>query len=248
MNMSDRFADRVAVITGGASGIGLAVAKQIAAEGGLVALWDLNADKLETTQGQSGAAYAHVVDVTDASGVDEALAATVEKLGPVDILVTSAGVIGPFRPVSDLSYEDWRRISAVNLDATFLCCKAVVPAMRDRGYGRIATISSIAGKEGVPGGAAYGASKAGVISLTKTLGKELAPFGVTVNTVTPGPTETPMVNDVPAEAVDMMKRMVPMGRIAAAQEIADVICFMVSESCSFTTGAVFDASGGRANY
>ena len=123
---------------------------------------------------------------------------------------------------SDLAYEDWRRVNAVNLDGTFLCCRAVVPAMRDPGYGRIATVASIAGKE-------------------------LAPSGVTVNTVTPGPTETPMVNDVPAEAIEVMKRMVPMGRIAAAQEIADVICFMVSESCSFTTGAVFDASGGRAD-
>jgi NAD(P)-dependent dehydrogenase (short-subunit alcohol dehydrogenase family) len=151
MNMSDRFADRVAVITGGASGIGLAVAKQIAAEGGRVALWDLDAGKLQAGQSRSGASYAHVVDVTDPSSVEEAIAATVENLGPVDILVTSAGIIGPFRPVSDLSYEDWSRISAVNLDGTFLCCKAVVPAMRDRGYGRIATVASIAGKEGVPG-------------------------------------------------------------------------------------------------
>ena len=246
--MSDRFTDRVAVITGGASGIGLAVATQIASEGGRVALWDLNAGKLKTAQSQSGASFVHVVDVTDASSVDAAHAATVETLGPVDILVTSAGVIGPFQPVSDLSYEIWRSVCAVNLDGTFLSCKAVVPAMRDRGYGRIATVASIAGKEGVPGGAAYGASKAGVISLTKTLGKELAPFGVTVNTITPGPTETPMVNDVPPAAVENMKRMVPMGRIAAAQEMAELICFMVSESCSFTTGAVFDASGGRANY
>jgi NAD(P)-dependent dehydrogenase (short-subunit alcohol dehydrogenase family) len=248
MNMSDRFTDRVAVVTGGASGIGLAVARQIAAEGGVVALWDLDSDRLETARKESGAAYAHVVDVSDASGVDAAHAATVAELGPVDILVTSAGVIGPFQPIGDLSFETWRRIGAVNLDGTFLCCKAVVPAMRDRGYGRIATVASIAGKEGVPGGAAYGASKAGVISLTKTLGKELAPAGVIVNTITPGPTETAMVNDVPADAIEMMKRMVPLGRIAAAQEIADVICFMVSESCSFTTGAVFDASGGRANY
>lgn len=246
--MTDRFTGRVAVITGGASGIGLAVAQQIAAEGGVVALWDLDAGRLETAQGQSGAAYVHAVDVTDASGVGEAHAATVEALGPVDVLVTSAGIIGPMRPVGALSYEDWRRINAVNLDGTFLCCTAVVPAMRDRGYGRIATVASIAGKEGVPGGAAYGASKAGVISLTKTLGKELAPSGVTVNTITPGPTETSMVNDVPPDAIEKMKRMVPMGRIAAAREIADIICFMVSESCSFTTGAVFDASGGRANY
>jgi NAD(P)-dependent dehydrogenase (short-subunit alcohol dehydrogenase family) len=246
--MSDRFGGRVAVVTGGASGIGLAVAQQIAAGGGVVALWDLDAGRLEAARKESGAAYTHVVDVSDASGVDEAHAATVAQLGPVDILVTSAGVIGPFRPVGDLSFEDWRRIGAVNLDGTFLCCKAVVPGMRDRGYGRIATVASIAGKEGVPGGAAYGASKAGVISLTKTLGKELAPSGVVVNTITPGPTETAMVNDVPADAIEMMKRMVPMGRIAAAREIADVICFMVSDSCSFTTGAVFDASGGRANY
>lgn len=246
--MSDRFANRVAVVTGGASGIGLAVAKQIAAEGGRVALWDLDAGRLKDARDDSGAAYVHAVDVTDASGVGEAHAATVEELGPVDVLVTSAGIIGPMRPVGELSYEDWRRINAVNLDGTFLCCTAVVPAMRERGYGRIATVASIAGKEGVPGGAAYGASKAGVISLTKTLGKELAPFGVTVNTITPGPTETAMVNDVPAEAIEMMKRMVPMGRIAAAREIADVICFMVSEACSFTTGAVFDASGGRADY
>jgi 2-dehydro-3-deoxy-L-rhamnonate dehydrogenase (NAD+) len=248
MTMTDRFANRVAVVTGGASGIGLAVAQQIAAEGGHVALWDLDGGKLATARSQSGAGYVHAVDVTDASGVDEAHAATVEALGPVDVLVTSAGIIGPMRPVSDLSYEDWRRIHAVNLDGTFLCCKAVAPAMRDRGYGRIATVASIAGKEGVPGGAAYAASKAGVISLTKTLGKELAPFGVTVNTITPGPTETPMANEVPADAIAAMKRMVPMGRIAAAREIADVICFMVSEACSFTTGAVFDASGGRADY
>ncbi|MFJ9782826.1 SDR family NAD(P)-dependent oxidoreductase [Amycolatopsis sp. NPDC101161] len=246
--MTDRFANRVAVVTGGASGIGLAVANQIAAEGGRVALWDLDAGRLKDARDDSGAAYVHAVDVTDASGVGEAHAATVEELGPVDVLVTSAGIIGPMRPVGELSYEDWRRINAVNLEGTFLCCTAVVPAMRERGYGRIATVASIAGKEGVPGGAAYGASKAGVISLTKTLGKELAPFGVTVNTITPGPTETAMVNDVPAEAIEMMKRLVPMGRIAAAREIGEVICFMVSEACSFTTGAVFDASGGRANY
>ncbi|GID27495.1 SDR family NAD(P)-dependent oxidoreductase [Paractinoplanes brasiliensis] len=246
--MSDRFTDRVAVITGGASGIGLAVATQIAAEGGRVALWDLNAGNLETARSKSGATYTHTVDVTDPAGVAEAHAATVERMGQVDILVTSAGIIGPMRPVSELPYEIWRHISAVNLDGTFLCCQAVVPAMRDRGYGRIATVASIAGKEGVPGGAAYGASKAGVISLTKTLSRELAPAGVIVNTVTPGPTETPMANDVPPEAVAMMKRLVPLGRFAAAQEIADVICFMVSESCSFTTGSVFDASGGRADY
>ena len=246
--MLDRFTDRVAVVTGGASGIGLAVAKKITAEGGRVALWDLDERGLETARSESGAAYAHAVDVTDEAGIDDALALTVDDLGPVDILVTAAGIIGPIQPIGDLPYDVWRRVLAVNLDGTFLSCKAVVPAMRERGYGRIATVSSIAGKEGTPGGSAYSASKAGVIGLTKTLGKELAPAGVIVNTVTPGPTETPMANDVPPPVIEMMKRLVPMGRIAAAEEIAEVICFMVSEACSFTTGAVFDASGGRADY
>ncbi|MDQ0774213.1 NAD(P)-dependent dehydrogenase (short-subunit alcohol dehydrogenase family) [Streptomyces aurantiacus] len=246
--MSERFTGRVAVITGGASGIGLAVATQIAKEGGTVALWDLDVGKLQIAQGESGASYVHAVDVTDGPRVTEALAATVERLGDVDIMVTSAGIIGPIKPISDLSYEEWRRVCTLNLDGTFLSCKAVVPGMRERGYGRIATVASIAGKEGVPGGSAYSASKAGVIGLTKTLGKELAAFGVTVNTITPGPTETAMVNDVSPETVERMKSTVPMGRIANAREISEVICFMVSEDCSFTTGAVFDASGGRANY
>ncbi|MGP3535253.1 SDR family NAD(P)-dependent oxidoreductase [Microbacterium sp. RD1] len=246
--MSDRFPGRVAVITGGASGIGLAVATRIAAEGGRVALWDVNADALHRAQASSGAAFTEVVDVTDASAVEEAHTATLAALGPVDILVTSAGIIGPMRPVADLPFDLWRHIHAVNLDGTFLSAKAVVPGMRERGYGRIATVASIAGKEGVPGGAAYGASKAGVISFTKTLARELAPAGVIVNTIAPGPTETGMVNDVPPEAIERMRSMVPLGRIAAPQEMADLICFMVSESCSYTTGAVFDASGGRADY
>jgi 2-dehydro-3-deoxy-L-rhamnonate dehydrogenase (NAD+) len=229
-----RFTNRRAVITGGASGIGEAVAKRIASEGGRVAVWDMNGG-IRT-------------DVSDYASVERALTQTLSDLGGVDILVNCAGITGPAVPVAEFPIADWQKVMAVNLNGTFHACRAVVPHMSAQDYGRVVNIASIAGKEGNPNASAYSASKAGVIGLTKSLGKELAKTKITVNCVTPAVIRTPILEQVPQSFIDFMLSKIPMGRTGTLDEAASLVCWLASEECSFSTGAVFDLSGGRATY
>jgi 2-dehydro-3-deoxy-L-rhamnonate dehydrogenase (NAD+) len=229
-----RFTNRRAVITGGASGIGEAVAKRITSEGGRVVVWDMNGG-IRT-------------DVSDYASVERALKQTLSELGSVDILINCAGITGPTVPVAEFPVADWQKVMAVNLNGTFHTCRAVVPHMSAQDYGRIVNIASIAGKEGNPNASAYSASKAGVIGLTKSLGKELAKTKITVNCVTPAVIRTPILEQMPQSFIDFMLSKIPMGRTGTLDEIASLVCWLASEECSFSTGAVFDLSGGRATY
>ena len=229
-----RFSGRRAVVTGGLSGIGEAVAKRIAAEGGKVVVWDLGGG-IQT-------------DISDWDSVQAAAAETVKQLGGIDVLVNSAGIAGPTATVTDLKMEDWHRTIAINLNGTFYTNRAVVPHMVAQSYGRIVNIASIAGKEGNPNASAYSASKAGVIGFTKSLAKELAKSGVTVNSVTPAAVRTPIFDQIPQSHVDFMLSKIPMARLGKIEEVASLVCWLASEECSFSTGAVFDISGGRATY
>ena len=229
-----RFAGKRAVITGGLSGIGEAVAKRIEAEGGKVAVWDM----------QGGI----MTDVSNWDSVQAAAAETVKQLGGIDILVNSAGIAGPTATVTELKMEDWHRTIAINLNGTFYTNRAVVPHMVAQNYGRIVNIASIAGKEGNPNASAYSASKAAVIGFTKSLAKELAKTGITVNSVTPAAVRTPIFDQIPQSHVDFMLSKIPMGRLGKVDEVASLVCWLASEECSFSTGAVFDVSGGRATY
>jgi 2-dehydro-3-deoxy-L-rhamnonate dehydrogenase (NAD+) len=229
-----RFTNRRAVVTGGVSGIGAAVAERIKSEGGTVAVWDMN-----------GGIEA---DVSDYASVGNALKETLSGIGGVDILVNCAGIAGPTVPLAEYPIDEWQRVLAVNLTGTFHTCRAIAPLMSTQNYGRIVNIASIAGKEGNPNASAYSASKAGVIGLTKSLGKELAKSGVTVNCVTPAVICTPILDQVPQSHIDFMISKIPMGRTGTLDEIASLVCWLASEECSFSTGAVFDLSGGRATY
>jgi 3-oxoacyl-[acyl-carrier protein] reductase len=244
MNSYD-LAGRVAVVTGGAQGIGLAVAERLAASGARLILWDMDGPLAEAAAARlGGGAAAQALDVTDA----EAVAAAAEAAGPVDILVTSAGISGPTAPTLTYPVADWHRIVAVNLHGTFHCCRAVLPGMVARGYGRIVTIASIAGKEGNPNAAAYSASKAGVIALTKSLGKEHAGQDIAVNCVTPAAARTRIFEQITEEHIAYMLAKIPRGRFLELTEAATMIAWLCSAENSFTTGAVFDLSGGRATY
>jgi len=244
MNSYD-LAGRVAVVTGGAQGIGLAVAERLAASGARPILWDMDGPLAEAAAARLGqGAVGRALDVTD----DAAVAAAAEAAGPVDILVTSAGISGPTRPTLTYPVADWHRIVAVNLHGTFHCCRAVLPGMVARGYGRIVTIASIAGKEGNPNAAAYSASKAGVIALTKSLGKEHAGQDIAVNCVTPAAARTRIFEQITEEHIAYMLAKIPRGRFLELTEAAAMIAWLCSAENSFTTGAVFDLSGGRATY
>ncbi len=239
----------VAVVTGGAQGIGQAIVERFAASGATVEIWDLDGDLAEETAADVGAAVsARVVDVTDADAVMRAAKAVQAAHGPIDILVTSAGIAGPNATLADYPPEDWRAVFDVNVHGMFHCNKAVLPFMQQGDYGRIVNIASIAGKEGNPNASAYSASKAAVIGLTKALGKELAKTRITVNCITPAAVRTPIFDQLKQEFIDFMLSKIPMGRFGTVEEIAAMICWLASEECSFTTGAVFDASGGRATY
>lgn len=244
----DRFAGRTAVITGGASGLGRAVAKRFVAEGGKVALWDVNADWLADVAGEVGAAHTALVDVSDAAAVAAAAAGTAAALGRIDVLVCSAGITGATAPAHEYPLDSWERVVEINLNGLFYCCRAVVPYMLQNGYGRIVNVASVAGKEGNPNASAYSASKAGVIGFTKSLGKELAGKGIIVNALTPATFESPILDQLPASQVDYMRSKIPMGRLGEAEESAAMILFMASEECSFTTASTFDTSGGRTTY
>jgi len=243
-----RFAGRTAIVTGGASGLGKAVATRIVAEGGSVALWDVNADALAAAQAETGAVAVFALDVSDQAQVEAAAAGANEALGRIDILVNSAGITGATAPVHEYPLESWRRVIDINLNGLFYCCRAVVPFMLANGYGRIANLASVAGKEGNPNASAYSASKAGVIGLTKSLGKELAEKGVIANALTPATFESPILAQLPQSQVDYMRSKIPMGRLGEIDESAAMVCFMVSEECSFTTASTFDTSGGRTTF
>jgi len=233
MNSLD-FAGRTAVVTGAAQGIGAAIAKRLKASGAKVVIWDLDASPK--------------VDVSDAGSVDAAVKRTLGELGKIDVLVNNAGIAGKNVPTVDYPIEEWERVLRVNLTSQFLCCRAVAPHMVKAKYGRIVNIASIAGKEGNPNAVAYSASKAGVISLTKSLGKELAQAGVLVNCITPAAAKTAIFDQMTKQHIDYMLSKIPMGRFVEVDEIAALACWLASSDCLFSTGAVFDISGGRATY
>jgi 3-oxoacyl-[acyl-carrier protein] reductase len=242
---------RRAVVTGGASGIGLAIARRILDSGATVRLWDRNDAALEAALRtlDSPDADGDIVDVTQWNMVEAAAARAIRILGGVQILVNSAGIAGStVAPTWDYPVDEWARVVDANLHGTFHACKALVPALRASGWGRIANIASVAGKEGNPQAAAYAASKGAVIAFTKALGKELATSGVLVNCVTPAVIDTPMVQGAPVDFLDFLKAKIPMGRLGRPEEVAAMVAWMCSDDCSFTTGGVFDLSGGRSTY
>jgi 3-oxoacyl-[acyl-carrier protein] reductase len=249
MQFAERFKDRVAVVTGGASGIGFAIAQRIVAEGGKSAIWDVDAKAASDAAGKLGkSAISVAVDVSDEASVNQAAGQTVKTLGRVDILVTSAAITGPNATTWEYPPEKWRQVIDINVNGVFYCCRAVVPHMQARDYGRIVNIASVAGKEGNPNAPAYSASKAAVIGLTKSLGKELAKTRITVNCVTPAAVKTPIFEQMTQAHIDFMLSKIPIGRFGLVDEVASLVTWLASEECSFSTGAVFDISGGRATY
>ena len=233
MNQLD-FKGRTAIVTGGMQGIGAAIVKRLEQSGAKVRVWDLEGSPK--------------VDVSDRTSVEHAASQAISGLGKIDILVNNAGIAGKNVPTVDYPIEEWDRVLRVNLTSQFLCCRAVAPHMVKAGYGRIVNIASIAGKEGNPNAAAYAAAKGGLIAFTKALGKELAQTGVLVNCVTPAAAQTAILEQVTPEFAKYMLSKIPMGRFVKVEEIAALVVWLASEECSFSTGAVFDISGGRATY
>lgn len=242
---------RHAVITGGAQGLGFAIAERLLASGASVSLWDRDTAELQHASKnleQVGTVTTRVVDVVDAADVEAAVAQTTERHGAIDILVASAGIAGPNFKTWEYPLDAWRHVMEINLTGVFLCCRAVVPGMIERNYGRIVNISSIAGKEGNPTASGYSASKAGVIALTKSLGKETATYNIAVNCITPAAAKTRIFDQLSQEHIDFMLSKIPRGRFLKTEEVSAMVAWLVSEENSFTTGAVFDLSGGRATY
>ena len=239
----------VAIVTGGAQGIGQAIVERFAASGATVVIWDLDRDlSQETADATGGKVLARAVDVTDPENVMQAARAAEAAHGPIDILVTSAGIAGPNVKTWEYPLEDWTRIFKINVDGTLHCCRAVIPSMIAQGYGRIVTIASVAGKEGNPNASAYSASKAAVIALTKSLGKELAGYDIAVNSITPAAARTRIFDQMTQEHIDFMLSKIPRGRFLETREVAAMVAWLASAENSFTTGSVFDLSGGRATY
>jgi 2-dehydro-3-deoxy-L-rhamnonate dehydrogenase (NAD+) len=248
MIYAGRFSGRNAIVTGGASGLGLEAAKRIVAEGGKVCLWDMNPDTLAAAKKEIGAAHTIALDVTDAKAVEAAAGESKKVLGKIDILVNSAGITGATHTVVGYPIDSWLKVMDVNVNGLFYCCRFVAPLMLENGYGRIVNISSVAGKEGNPNASSYSASKAAVLGFTKSLGKELATKGVIVNAVTPATFESPILKQVPQSHIDYMRSKIPMERFGTATEIASAVCWLASEECSFTTASTLDTSGGRTTY
>lgn len=247
--MSEAMRGKRAAVTGGAQGIGYAIAKKLLSQGAQVALWDQDeALMVEAVASLGEGARGVAVDVTDPGSIDAAVSESWETTGGVDILVNNAGIAGPATPVWDYPLDEWRRVIEIDLNGVFYCCRAVSPVMKAQDYGRIVNIASIAGKEGNPNASAYSAAKAGVIALTKSLGKELADTGVRVNCVTPAAARTRIFDQITQEHIDYMLSKIPMGRFVKVEEIAELVVWLASEDCAFSTGAVFDISGGRATY
>ena len=238
---------RQAVVTGGASGLGYAIAERLSASGAKVVIWDRDE---KAGRAAAAALSGHFVpaDVSDLAAVARAVPATLDGVAAIDILVNNAGITGPNVKLWDYPAEAWKEVFAVNLDGVFNCCRAVVPHMRARNYGRIVNIASVAGKDGNPNASAYSASKAAVIALTKSLGKELADTDIRVNCVTPAAVRTPLFAQMTQSHIDYMLTKIPMGRFGEPQEIAALVTWLSTQECSFSTGAVFDLSGGRSTY
>lgn len=248
MNQYD-LKDRVAIVTGGAQGIGLAVAKRLIASGAQVSLWDRDRSLVEATAADLGEqAHAVVLDQTDTAGVKAAADEVAERFGRIDVLVANAGIAGPNSTVADYPVDEWKSVVDINLNGVFNCCRAVIPHMIARNYGRVVNVASIAGKEGNPNAAAYSASKAGVIALTKSLGKETAGYDIAVNCVTPAAARTRIFDQMQQSHIDYMLSKIPRARFLEVDEAASMITWLSTEENSFTTAAVFDLSGGRATY
>ena len=242
---------RVAIVTGAARGIGYAISTRALQSGASIALWDVDDDRLEsarTTLTELGQVSAHHVELTDPASIEAATAATVSTHGRIDILINNAGIAGGNALTWELDPEVWRRVIDVNLTGCFFACRGIIPHLLSNGYGRIVNVASIAGKEGNPTASHYSASKAGLIGLTKSLGKELATRNVLVNCVTPAAANTEIFAQMKHEHIEYMRSKIPMGRFVEVDEIAALVCWLASEDCSFSTGAVFDISGGRATY
>ena len=245
----NRLSDRCAVVTGGAQGIGRAIAERFLAEDAKVCLWDADGDLAADVAGHmDGSVYSQQLDVTDPDAVARAAETTASAMGGIDILVNNAGISGPNAPTWEYPVEDWLQVLNIDLNGVFYCCRAVVPIMRSVGYGRVVNIASVAGKEGNPNAPAYSAAKAGVIGLTKSLGKELAETNIRVNCVTPAVAKTRIFDQMTEEHIGYMLSKIPMGRFVEVEEIAALVAWLSSEECSFSTGAVFDITGGRSTY
>jgi len=249
MSFADRYKDAGVVITGGASGIGLAAARRVAAEGGRVCLWDVDRNALDAATAQIGErAHGIALDIANPAAVEKAAAEANAVMGRIDGLVCSAGVAGLNALVVDYPIDEWKRVFDINVNGLFYSNRFVAPYMRARGYGRIVNVASIAGKEGNPTASAYSSSKAAVIGFTKSLGKELAKDGICVNAITPATVDTPILAQVSQAHIAYMRSKIPMERFGTVEDMASIICWLASRECSFTTGAVFDVSGGRATY
>jgi 2-dehydro-3-deoxy-L-rhamnonate dehydrogenase (NAD+) len=240
---------RCAVVTGGAQGFGRAITERFAASGAKVAIWDFDQPLAEKTAKEIGNAVSvFKVDVTDPAAVERARDDTFKASGRIDILVNNAGIAGVNKTVWETDLDEWRKVLRINLDGAFICCKAIVPTMLKQNYGRIVNVASIAGKEGNPNAAHYSASKAALIALTKSLGKELAQHDIVVNAVTPAAARTAIFDQMTQQHIDFMLSKIPKGRFVLVEELAAMVAWLASEECAFSTGAVFDISGGRATY
>ena len=244
------FSKRIAIITGGAQGFGLAITKRIIQSGGKVIVWDIDKEAIEKAQKEinSDNFNFRIVDVTDFNIVKSSIKEIEKQFGKIDIFVNNAGITGMNAKVWDYPIDEWKKVIELNLNSTFYCCKAIVPHMVKNNYGRIVNIASIAGKEGNPNASAYSTSKAGVIGLTKSLGKELADKNIAVNCITPAAAKTRIFDQMTEEHINYMLSKIPRNRFAKIDELASLVCWLVSEENSFSTAAVFDLSGGRATY
>ena len=240
-----------AIVTGAARGIGFAIAERLLQSGATVTLWDIELPSLEKAQADlksAGNVFSVEVDVTQENSIKRGVELTYEHMGDVEILINNAGITGGNATVWDMGITEWQKVLDIDLTGVFLCCRALAPRMMRKGYGRIVNIASIAGKEGNPNAAHYSAAKAGVISLTKSLGKEMVETGVLCNCVTPAVIETPMLDQMTDEHKNYMVSKIPLNRMGKPEEVAALVAWLASEDCSFSTGAVFDISGGRATY